>query len=299
MIAQTSSFEIPTKFSILALLWGVSFLLVLRVEEAFGWAAGISFRAFIASGALIILAFLTNRKLNFSVSPKHFAIVGVTTVSLQLVGMYIAVPRIGTALTAILIGTIPLFSSVIGKLMNIETISKKGYIGLLLGFMGIVLLVGFPQEILTSDFYLGVVICIIGCVSAAFGSNYSRLKLASVGNWEIVIGAFFFGGLFTLPLIFFVPFNRAIYFTDWVYISALAIFCSSICYVIYFSLVAKIGATRSISVEFLVTVVAVLIGGLYLKEIITMIQLLGAVIVIFGCILILDLIQFKISEDLN
>ena len=74
---------------------------------------------------------------------------------------------------------------------------------------------------------------------------------------------------------------------------ALAVICSACCYVIYFSLVLKIGATRSISVEFLVTVVAVLIGAFYLNEAISLIQLFGALLVVLGSILILDLLSFS------
>ena len=285
--------EITTKFSILALLWGVSFLLLLRVVEAFDWGAAISVRAFIASGSLFLLSLLLRRKLDFSVGIWHFAVLGATSVSFQLIGLSIAVPRIGTALTAILVGAIPLFSSVIGRLMKIEEIDKVGFIGLVLGFVGIIFLVGFPSAKLGSEFFLGFFICLAGCISAAFGSNYSKLRLSNTGNWEQVIGAFFFGGLFTLPLLLFVPIKPGLNPSDWVNMVALAVICSAFCYVIYFSLVLKIGATRSISVEFLVTVVAVLIGAFYLNEAISLIQLFGAVLVVLGSILILDILSLS------
>ena len=283
--------EISTKFAILSLLWGVSFLLLLRVVDAFDWAAAISVRSFIASGSVVLIALIIRKKLDFSIGVKHFAILGFTSVSMQLIGLSLAVPRIGTALTAILVGAIPLFSSVIGRLMNIEQIDRKGFYGLILGFIGIVFLVGFPSGQFSDQFFLGFSVCAIGCISAAFGSNYSKLKMSSVGNWEQVIGAFFFGGLFTAPILFFVPIKSGVLAMDWLYMVLLAVFCSAFCYVIYFSLVAKIGATRSISVEFLVTVVAVLIGAFYLNEAISLIQLFGALLVIIGSVLILDLIS--------
>ena len=286
--------EISTKFTILALLWGVSFLLLLRVVEAFDWAAAISVRAFIASGSVLLLAAIIRKKLDFSIGVKHFALLGLTSVTFQLIGLSLAVPRIGTALTAILVGAIPLFSSVIGRLMKIENIDRSGFIGLLLGFVGIIFLVGFPSGEFGDQFFLGFFVCLFGCMSAAFGSNYSKLKMSSVGNWEQVIGAFFFGGLFTSPILLFVPIKAGLVPMDWLYMVSLAVFCSAFCYVIYFSLVSKIGPTRSISVEFLVTVVAVLIGAFYLNEAITVIQLFGAALVILGSILILDL--FSISK---
>ena len=283
--------EISTKFAILSLLWGASFLLLLRVVDAFDWAAAISVRSFIASGSVVLLALVIRKNLDFSIGVKHFAILGFTSVSMQLIGLSLAVPRIGTALTAILVGAIPLFSSVIGRLMNIEQIDRKGFCGLILGFTGIVFLVGFPSGQFSDQFFLGFSVCVIGCISAAFGSNYSKLKMSAAGNWEQVIGAFFFGGLFTAPILFFVPIKSGVLAMDWLYMVLLAVFCSAFCYVIYFSLVAKIGATRSISVEFLVTVVAVLIGAFYLNEAISLIQLFGALLVIIGSVLILDLLS--------
>ncbi len=37
----------------LAVAWGLSFLVVLRVVEAFGWVGAVTFRSFIAAGTLL------------------------------------------------------------------------------------------------------------------------------------------------------------------------------------------------------------------------------------------------------
>ena len=281
--------DVLGRFAILAILWGVSFLMVLRVVDGFGWIGAVSIRSLVASALLFTIAKFKRRKLDFSIGYFPFAVLGVTMVAMQLIGLSFAVPRIGTAMSAILVGAIPLFSSVIGRLMRIEEMGVAGFVGLIIGFLGIVLLVGFPEGEMTGRFILGIIVCTIGCIAAAFASNYSKMRMSSVGSWEQVIGAFFFGGVFTAPLLFFVPFNRSPLATDWLNIVVLAALCSSLCYVIYFKLVAKMGATRAISVEFLVTVVAVLIGALYLHEAISWIQLLGGALVIFGCTLILSL----------
>ncbi len=279
----------PSEFSILAILWGGSFLLVLRVVEAFDWVGAVSVRALIASLTLYVLAKISKRQLDFSIGAVPFLISGATTVAFQLIGLSFAVPRIGTAMSAILVGAIPLYSAMIGRLLHIEKLTRVGYFGLALGFLGIFLLVGFPKGNASKEYLVGILVAVIGCISAAFGSNFSKMKMSSVGVWEQVIGAFFFGGLLTAPLLIFVPFQRNPMVGDWLNIIALAVLCSSLCYVIYFKLVSEIGATRAISVEFLVTVVAVLIGAFYLHENISLVQVLGGALVIIGCILILDL----------
>ena len=127
----------------LALIWGVSFVLVLQVVQAFGLVGAVTFRALVASAILLVLAAATRRPLAFG-AWRPLAVVGPTTVAGQLIGLSFATPRIGTAMAAIFVGTIPLFSMVIGQAWGIERITSSGRLGLLLGFGGIVLLVGFP-----------------------------------------------------------------------------------------------------------------------------------------------------------
>ncbi|HRE28976.1 MAG TPA: hypothetical protein PK954_20200, partial [Anaerolineales bacterium] len=51
-----------------------------------------------------------------------------------------------------------------------------------------------------------------------------------------------------------------------------------------------IGPTKTISVEFVVTVVAVLVGVAFLREPLNAIQLAGAAVIILGCLLVLGLL---------
>ena len=108
----------------------------------------------------------------------------------------------------------------------------------------------------------------LGCVClfaqrgrAAFGSNYARRHLQAVGSWEQTIGAFFVGGLLTLPLLSVVPVPTQPAPVDYAYLVLLAGMCSALAYVLYFRLVAEVGATIAISVEFLVIVIAVIVGA--------------------------------------
>jgi drug/metabolite transporter (DMT)-like permease len=122
------------------------------------------------------------------------------------------------------------------------------------------------------------------------GSNYARRHLLQVGSWEQTIGAFFAGGLLTLPLLLAVPVPRVPAPPDYACLTLLAGACSALAYVIYFRLVAEVGATVAISVEFLVTVVAVAVGALLLGERLSAVQLAGAVTILTGCALVLGLV---------
>ena len=57
--------------------------------------------------------------------------------------------------------------------------------------------------------------------------------------------------------------------------------------------VAEVGATIAVSSEFLVTVIAVIIGAVFLGERLTAVQVLGAVVIILGCSLVLGLLPVR------
>ncbi|MBS0535905.1 MAG: DMT family transporter [Proteobacteria bacterium] len=274
----------------LAVVWGLSFLAMLRAVEAFGWAGAVTFRCFIAAATLIIIAVATGRRLKLGAGWRAFAVVGATTVAGQLVGLCFAMPLIGTAMSAILVATIPLFSMLIARLWGIETLTRRHLLGLVLGFSGIVILVGFPAVPFTPSFVLGCAATLGACLCAAFGSCYASYKLKGVSSWDTTAGAFLAGGLFTLPLLALVPVPGTPQPVDYLYLMILGVVMSAATYVLYFRLVGTIGATKAISVEFAVTVVAVLVGALLLREPLSPMQIGGAATIILGCALVTGLI---------
>ena len=274
----------------LALAWGFSFLFVRIVSQAFGWVGAVSLRALVAMAAVWLMAKATRRPLNFNTGWWHFAVVGATAVAGQLLGISFAIPRIGTAMAAIIVATIPLFAMVIGQVWGLEKISIRGLIGLLLGFGGIILLVGFPAVTINGEFLLGSASCLLGCISAAYGSNFASHRLKATGSWEVTIGSFFFGGLLSLPLLYFVPVPSVPTPIDYLTLVFLGCVMSGMTYVRFYRLIIAIGATRAISVEFIVTIVAALVGVAFLGEELSLIQSLGAAIILLGCALVLGLI---------
>lgn len=283
----------------LAIAWGFSFLLLLKVVAAFGWVGAVTFRCFIAAAILILMARLTRRRLAFPARFLPLAVVGATTVAGQLIGLSYATPRIGTAMAAIFVASIPLFSMVISRLWGLEAITPARVLGLALGTMGLVMLVGFPAVPVTPAFLLGCAAMLFSTFSAAFGSNYASRHLGGTGPWEVTIGAFFSGGLLALPLLALVPVPGLPQPIDYLYLVALAGLMSALTYVLYFGLVSSIGATRAISVEFAVTVVAVLVGALVLDEPLSLMQIAGGAVIIAGCALVLGLMPAKTKIPLQ
>ena len=273
----------------LALAWGSSFLVLLVAVKAFGWVGAVTLRCFIAAAALFLVARVAGLRLDFAGRWRDLTVVGATTVAGQLIGLSYGTPLIGTAMSAILVATIPLFSMIIGEIWGLEKITAQGMIGLVIGTLGILLLVGFPAVPVTPMFLIGCASTLAASFSAAFGSNYARRHLSTTGSMALTTGAFLTGGVMTLPLLLLVPLPGLPGALDWLALLVLGAGMSALTYVLYFRLVATLGATRTISVEFVVTVVAVLIGALLLDETFGLLQLLGATIVLLGSALVLGL----------
>ena len=276
-------------YSILALVWGLSFLMVVHVVSAFGWAGTVTLRALAAGGSLWVIAWLTQRKLDFSCGWLPLAITGFTTVMMQLAAIAYAAPKIGTAMTAIIVSAVPLFSMLVARIVGLEQLHARSIVGLFMGFIGIVLLVGFPEEALTPTFLLSCGISILGSFSAACGSIYVSTKLRKTDPWVVTIGSFLWGGIMTLPLLLFVPLPTVPGAVDVLWLLALGLITSALMYVLFYGLMAAIGPTKAISVEFVVTVVAVVAGTTLLGERLSWLQVIGAVVIITGCALVLGI----------
>ena len=129
------------------MFWGLSFVWLTKVVETFGWVGGVSFRAFAAVLILLVLAKVMKVALTYDANDtKHFAILGATSVAMNLGGMTFALSKLGTALTAILVTTIPLYSALIERVWGKAKHTKLMILGLWIGFGGVVILIGLSSH---------------------------------------------------------------------------------------------------------------------------------------------------------
>jgi drug/metabolite transporter (DMT)-like permease len=68
---------------------------------------------------------------------------------------------------------------------------------------------------------------------------------------------------------------------------ALGLVCGAIAYLLYFRLIADIGATGALTVTYLIPVFGVLWGALFLGETVTLLMLGGAALVVAGTVFVL------------
>lgn len=279
-----------------AIMWGSSFYWLTITTPELGWGASVAFRSFLAAGLLLAFAYATKRTLDFQNQWKNMAVLGIFNVVMNVGGMNYAIIHQGTALTGILCSTIPFFSLLIEWVWHGIKPSASMFLGLIFGFVGVVIIIGFNAHPVDRELLLGVMGSMIAAVGFAFGGSYAKAKLPTLGSYEQTIGTFIFGGLWSLLFLLFVPI--AVWPPSAKAVGALvvvALTASALAYIFYYKLIEEIGVTKALTTEFWIPVVAVLIGWLALDEVITFMQLVGAAMILVGCFIVMGLGKKKID----
>ena len=82
----------------------------------------------------------------------------------------------------------------------------------------------------------------------------------------------------------------------WASLAALAVVCTGIAYLMYFRLIAHVGAPRAITVTYLIPAFAALWGVLFLHEAITLTMALGCAVILAGTALASGLLAPKATS---
>jgi drug/metabolite transporter (DMT)-like permease len=96
---------------------------------------------------------------------------------------------------------------------------------------------------------------------------------------------------------FIVPIVKTPTLASFGWLFLLAATASSLAYILYFRLVAEIGATKALTTEFMVPVVAVFVGFVFLNENVTVSDLIGAACILLGSALVLGLLPIRRNSE--
>ena len=97
--------------------------------------------------------------------------------------------------------------------------------------------------------------------------------------------------LLALPLLVFAPLRQAPLPADWLALAMLGVVCTGAAYLLYFRLIKDVGATKALSVTFLIPVFGVLWGRIFLNEAIGLDKLAGGLLVLAGIALTTGIVK--------
>ncbi len=127
---------------------------------------------------------------------------------------------------------------------------------------------------------------VLAALAYAVAGHLTRARFTGVPPLELSIGQLVAATVLLTPLLAVVPPGRAPDGGELVAVAALGLACTAVAYLIYFRLIAEVGATSAITVTYLVPVFGVLWGVLFRDERITAGVLAGAALVLVGVLLV-------------
>ena len=264
---------------LLGAVWGSAFMFIKISADDFGPILLVNLRLLLA-GALFLPFLLQKKYLAYFKS--HFPgifILAIFSNAFPFTMFSYASLGATSNMLGILNGTTAFMTMVVAYFWLKESITPKQIFGIILGFLGILVLVNPANGSATigaSGFAL------VGALSYSFSGVYIQKYQLNANKFVLIGWAMLFGGLFLTPLSFFnlpdqMPDNNAIAALLW-----LGIVSTGIAYLGYIRLIEQIGAVRTSTVTYLLPVFSIIWGSIFLQEKITWIIFGGFIFVMIG-----------------
>lgn len=270
---------------LLAAIWGSSFLFMHLSVGDFGPFALVEVR--IGFGALFLLFFaaLRGRLGAIRQHAGHISVVGIFAAGLPFLCFNIAAQSVPASFMAVINAMTPLFGALIARLWLKEHLTPARVLGLFFGFTGILVLVWSDLSMDGTGIGPGVLTCLTASLSYGYAACYTTRYLKGVDPLAMAAGSVTAAALLLLPLAVYTWPSSPVSAAAWGAALALALLCTGLAYIIYYGLIDRVGASRSITVTFLVPLFGIFWGALILKEELSLRMLAGTAIVLLGTLL--------------
>ena len=255
----------------LALIWGASFLLIKVAVHDMSPTVLLLIRSLSGLVALAVIVKAMGRPLlgeGWRTRLGSFAIMAITNAIVPWVAIAWGEERISSGLASILNSTTTLWTAVlIFWAMPAERPTRVGYLGVVLGFAGVVILV-LPDILAhgVSGNFLGAIAVLVAALSYAANAIYQRRKMRSVSIFDISIGQLAATVIFAIPLAAPSLPQVHVAVTSMAAVIALGAGATGIAYLLYYYVMNSLGAVRAAGVTLLVPVTAVFWGVVLLHE---------------------------------
>jgi drug/metabolite transporter (DMT)-like permease len=267
----------------LAALWGASFMFIKVGDRELNPITLVGFR--MALGALTLVPIVlvtvgarrTIRELRAAAWP--LIVTGLVNSAIPIYSITWAETRIDSGLTAIIQASAPLFTALLAiRFSHSERVTGSRLVGLFIGFAGVALLVGGQPS---GDIVAGLAV-VFSAVCYAAAALYTAKRLRNVSPLVTALGALTAAAVATLPAGLF---QLPDHVTGWkvtASVLVLGIAGTGLAYILYYGLLAGVGASRSILITYLVPAFAVVYGAVLLGEPVTALVVGGLVLVLTG-----------------
>jgi drug/metabolite transporter (DMT)-like permease len=274
----------------LAALWGGSFLFMRIAAPVLGPVVLAELRVGIAGIALLVYAATIRALPAFRARWRRYLALGALNAAIPYTLIGAAELHLTASLASILNATTPLFAAVVAAVWLKDRLDAKRGIGLILGIAGVAILVGWSPLPLNAVIILSVGASLAASLSYALAGVFSKVAFTGMPPLALAIGQQLGASLLLLPL----ALPTAVVTTPTHGLSvgvalavvALALLCTSLAYLLYFSLIANVGPMKTLSVTYLVPAFGILWSALFLHERLRIGTLVGLAIILASVALV-------------
>ena len=271
---------------IFALLWSSAFTAA-RIIVSYAPPLGTLSLRFFISGVLALIIAKWLRQ-NFKLTKKQLQatiIFGICQNTIYLGLNFISMQWIDASIAAIIASSMPLLVALLGWLFLGQRLSFVGILGLGVGFVGVILVMGFRMSAGINE--LGLIYCILGALALSIATlavrnTNSEGNLLVIVGYQMLIGG---GSLFIFSIIFetyIIDLNMKLLLA-FIYTTLAA---GLIATVVWFWLVNEIGAVKAATFHFLNPFFGVSIAALILGESLSVSDYFGVLIITIGILLV-------------
>lgn len=274
-----------TLLGALALMWGLSFLLISVLLSALTPLWINAARA--AVGSLALLTILRIRGVRLPRDRRtwgHLVVLGTMTNAIPWTAIAWALQFLPSGLAALIMALVPTSTLIVAVAVRLEHLTTTRIAGLLLALGGVAVIIG--EDLDDTGRLLAILAAIGATLLYAFGSVYAKRRLSGRHRpLSIAAGQILAAALVTTPVAFawsqppaFDRIDGAVILS----LLALGALGTGVAFVAFYRLIERVGATNATMVTYLIPVVAVTAGSLVLGERLGVAALVGGALVIAG-----------------
>lgn len=267
---------------LLAALWGSSFLFMRIAVPTFGPLALAEVRVAIAAAMLLPLAAWSGDLAPLRSHAGRFVLLGAVNTALPFALFAYAALTISAAMASIVNAAAPIFAAVIAWFWLSDRLMSTQWLGLAVGLAGVIWLAGGWPDFGPHGDGQALAAALAGTVMYGLSANVVKRHFADVRPLAVAAGSQSAAALLLAPFALASWPSGPIPRGHWWAALALGVLCTGVAYLLYFRLIARIGAARTLTVTFLIPMFAMLWGATFLAEAITLPLLAGCALILAG-----------------
>ena len=270
-------------FVAMAVIWGVPYLLIKVAVDEVAPATLVLARTGLA--ALLLLPLALARGLVRPLLPRWRPLLVYTVVEICVPWLLLAYAeqRLSSSLAGLLVAGVPLVGALLARLgPDRGRLGGRRLLGLLIGVAGVAALVGFEVGAGDAGAVVAITVVVVCYAVGPFVLARTLSDLPALGVVAVSLAlsavAYVPAGVLQAPPSW--PSGRAI-----LAVLVLAVLCTAVAFLVFFALIAEVGAARSTVITYLNPAVAVLLGVLVLDESFTAATAAGFALILLGSVL--------------